>query len=287
LRKLTGTTIALKRSITDEYQSNLETLMKISGRILYLFLLAVLMTACGGNSGAEPTVDVNSAFTAGVGTMVASFFETQTALYTPPVNTSTPAPLPSGTSTGVPTTIPTLISSPTNQIIYYTATLGTRTPSLTPSVTGTVLTATVDPASVASGCNNLALVFDVTIPSGTNFKPGEWFTKTWKVENNGTCGWIHSYRLVFVSGDQMGGAGKRLGKAIAPGNWTELSVDLQAPDSKGTYTGYWRLADSDGNLFGVNLAVSIKVGTPPADTATATSIPAATPTETATPTSTP
>jgi hypothetical protein len=252
--------------------------MKLPGRILTLCLLAVLIAACGGNAGAEPTVDVNVVLTAGIGTLVASFFETQTALYTPPVDTSTPAPLPSVTS--LPTDLPTLASSPTNQVFYFTPTLGTSTPSLTPSVTGTVLTPTVNPADTAYGCNNLALVFDVTVPHGTNFNPGEWYTKTWKVANTGTCGWIHSYRLVFVSGDQMGGAEKRLAKAIGPGDWTELSVDLQAPDKKGTYTGYWRLAESEGHLFGVNLAVSITVGSPPAqptstptDTPTATAIP--------------
>jgi len=183
--------------------------------------------------------------------------------------------------------VPTLPSSPTVQYFYFTPTLGTGTPSLTPSVTGTVLTATVDPASVASGCNNLALVFDVTVPNGTNFKPGEWFRKTWKVENTGSCNWIHSYKLVFVSGDQMGGAGQqRLAKTITPGNWTELSVDLQAPDKKGTYTGYWRMTDSDGKPFGVNLAASIKVGSPPTEapeTPTATTNPPTATPETATP----
>jgi hypothetical protein len=239
--------------------------MKFTGLVLRLLCLAALLAACGGTSVAEPTTDMNFVLTAGVETMVASFFETQTALYTPPVDTSTPVPLP--TSTSAPTTVPTLVSSPTLQYFYVSPTAGTSTPSLTPSVTGTVLTATVDPASVASGCNNLALVFDVTVPNGTNLNPGEWFTKTWKVANSGSCNWIHSYKLVFVSGDQMGGAGQqRLAKTITPGNWTELSVELQAPDKKGTYTGYWRMTDSDGKPFGVNLAASIKVGSPPTQT---------------------
>jgi Ig-like domain from next to BRCA1 gene len=255
--------------------------MKISGRILSLLLVAILAAACGGRSGAEPTMDINAVLTSGVGTMVAAHFETQTALYTPPVDTSTSEPLPSET----PIPFPTLAPSPTNQIIYYTATLGTGTPSLTPSVTGTILTATVDPASVAYGCNNLSLVFDVTVPNGTNFKAGEEFTKTWKVENNGTCDWKYPYRLVFVSGAQLNGVdSKLLKKTITPGNWTELSVDLVAPGTKGTYTGYWRMSDSDGHLFGVNLAVSIKVGTPPTDTPTVTSAPTSFPTATSTPT---
>src|SRR3990172_2685257 len=103
--------------------------MKFSGRILCLLGLATLLAACGGSSGAEPTTDIDFVLTAGVQTLVASFFQTQTAVYPPPVNTSTPVPVPTGTS--APLTIPTLVSSPTIQYIYYTATptLGTRTPS--------------------------------------------------------------------------------------------------------------------------------------------------------------
>ena len=94
--------------------------MKNSSRILYLFLLAILMTACGGRSVAEPTTDINAVMTSGVGTMVASFFETQTALYTPPVDTSTPAPSPTNTATIPPSLVPTLVASPTTQVIYFT-----------------------------------------------------------------------------------------------------------------------------------------------------------------------
>jgi next-to-BRCA1 protein 1 len=133
----------------------------------------------------------------------------------------------------------------------------------------------------------MALVFQVIDPNNPTFKAGEWFRVTWKVANTGTCNWIHSYRLVFSSGDQMGGPSlQRLAKTITPGNWTEFSVDLQAPNSKGTYTGYWRLTDPDGKAFGVNLAVSIKVGPPPTETPTSTSLPTATFTPTATPTET-
>jgi hypothetical protein len=256
----------------------LENLMKTSSRILYLFLLAILMTACGGRPEAEPTTDIDAVMTAGVGTMVASFFETQTALYTPPVDTSTPEPSPTNTATVAPSLAPTLVSSPT-QIIYFTATLGTGTPSLTPTITGTL-----DPASLASGCHNLALVSDLPISAGTILKPGQEFLKEWKVANTGTCAWKFAYRPVFVSGDQLSGVGLRVVNLIEPGKWTTLSAKMKAPDKNGTYTGYWRLSDSDGKLFGATLAVSIKVGTPPEDTstpvpATATSTDTATPTE--------
>ena len=252
--------------------------MKISSRVLVLFLLTILMTACGGRSAAEPTTDINAAMTSGVGTMVASFFETQTALYTPPVDTSTPVPSPTNTAAVAPTLdVSTLVSSPT-QIIYYTATLGTGTPSLTPTITGTA-----DPASLASGCLNLALVVDLPIEGGSTLSPGKGFTKEWKVANTGTCAWKFGYRPVFVSGDELSGTGLRVTNLIDPGKWTTLSVNMRAPDKTGTYTGYWRLSDTEGKLFGATLAVTIKVGSPPADTST----PTATATSTDTPTPTP
>jgi hypothetical protein len=254
-------------------------------RILCLFLFTILLTACGGNSDVGPTTDVDFVLTSGVETMVASFFGTQTALYTPPVATDAPIPLPSPVDT--PTLVSTLVPSSTPLTIYYTATANTSTPS----PTGTIYTATVDPDSLAVGCNNLALIYDVTIPDGTIFHPGDVFTKTWKVENNGTCDWEYAYRLSFSGGDQLSGVNRRLAKTIVPGKWTEISVKLEAPRPEGTYTGYWRMADAEGNMFGTTLSVTIKVKKPQADTQTPqpTAIPTDTvvPTDTSTPTATP
>jgi len=258
----------------------MENFVSIKKRSLYLLIFVVLLAACGGNTVAEPTSDADFILTAGVETLIASYFQTQTALYTPPVDTSTPNP------SDTPLAFPTLDSvpsspTPTQQTIYYTATWG---PSLTPSVTGTVFTATPKAKSLAYDCKNLALVYDVNIPGGTIFKPGEAFTKTWKVENNGTCNWEYPFRLVFVSGDQISGESIRLGKTIVPGKWTEISLKLRAPKPEGTYTGYWRLSDEEGHMFGATLSVSIKVRKEQAPTSTATSVPTSTPTSTSTPT---
>jgi hypothetical protein len=105
----------------------------------------------------------------------------------------------------------------------------------------------------------LRLITDVTIPAGTVLEPRETFTKTWQVENNGTCDWVYLHHLTFISGDSMAGEETRLSKVIPPGKWTQISVDLQAPNVEGTYTGYWRFADPDGNVFGSTLTVSIVV----------------------------
>src|SRR5258706_10212245 len=54
-------------------------------------------------------------------------------------------------------------------------------------------------------CDWAAYVKDVTIPDGTIFAPGAQFTKTWRLQNIGTCTWTSSYTLVFSSGDSISG----------------------------------------------------------------------------------
>ena len=44
----------------------------------------------------------------------------------------------------------------------------------------------------------------VTVPDGTVFNPGDTFTKTWRLENTGSCAWTTGTALVFTSGDLMG-----------------------------------------------------------------------------------
>jgi len=256
--------------------------MKILKQVVYLLILVSLLSACGGSPEAEATTDVDFILTAGVETLVASFFQTQTALYTPPVDTNTPEPSPTPLPIDTPALQPTLVASPTLLILYSTPIItGTPTP------TGTYYTATPKPSTLAVGCNNLALVYAVTVPDGTTFNPGESFNKTWKVENNGTCDWEFGYRLSFSGGDRLNGDDRRLGKVITPGKWTEISVKLEAPRQEGTYTGYWRMANIDGDLFGATLSVTIKVKKPPAPTSTVTTAPPATAIETFTASPTP
>jgi hypothetical protein len=145
--------------------------------------------------------------------------------------------------------------TPTFTFIYYTL---TATPyTVTP--TGTFYTATTNADTLAYGCKNLLLIADVTYPSGTTVKPGQNFTKTWKVTNNGTCQWDYVFSLTQIGGTDFDAPSKRLGKVVAVNDWTEISVNLDAPNKEGTYTAYWRMSDGDGHLFGSTLGVTIKV----------------------------
>ena len=229
--------------------------MKLTYKILLLFITSTLfLVSCGETEATTPEVSGTGA----VETLVASFFGTQTAMYTPPpTNTNTPIP----TNTSLPTpTIPSNTPPPlatwTPVIVYASSTANL---ALTPSVTGTPPTATQNTGALGFGCNNLAIVRDVNYPSGTTVKAGDVITKTWKVQNTGTCDWNYNYALVIIQDENFYSTWSKICKVVSPGNWSEVSVVLEMPNHDGTFTGSWRLADAGGNAFGATLSVSIVV----------------------------
>ena len=227
--------------------------MYIARQILTLLLLTgILISSCAPQSPGQPTPDMNAILTAGVGTFAASIFQTQTAMLPP----ATVTPTVTTTTTATPLSLmsPTAPTASATQFILVVpaVTLVVATP------TGPTLTP--NPNTLGSGCNNLALISDTTVPAGTVFKPEEQFTKSWKVANTGTCDWVYRYHLVHISGDDVGGRDPvSLGKVIPPGKWTQLTITLRAPKAPGKYTSYWRFADQSGTVFGSTLGVSIEV----------------------------
>lgn len=234
--------------------------MKLLRRISIPFLfLAFLLSACGGAPSTQPS-QVDIILTEGVKTMVASYFETQTALAPPATTTPTITPIPSATPAFTPVGFlnNALSPSPTSTYLWY------PTIAITSTVTGTPPTATL--ASGAFGCNNLVLLSDI-YPNGSNVvKSGESFIMTWKVHNSGTCEWKTYYHLTFVGGTDMDARGGSFGKIIPVDKNPEVSVQLDAPKRTGTFTAYFRMSDGNGNLFGSTLGVTIKVQGDPTNT---------------------
>ncbi len=109
----------------------------------------------------------------------------------------------------------------------------------------------------AASCDWAQFIADVTIPDGTSLAPGATFTKTWRLENIGTCTWTTSYSAVFVSGDQMSApASVNLPSSVAPGGTVDISVNMTAPASAGHYRGNWELRNGWGGLFGVGASAN-------------------------------
>jgi len=113
-------------------------------------------------------------------------------------------------------------------------------------------TATVVPTEEPDPCL-FATFISETIPDGTKMSPGEDFTKTWTIRNDGTCDWNKDYDLVFKSGDHMSGPDTvQFNEEVDPGEKITLSVNLEAPSKKGTYTGVWWFQTHKGQKFGSN-----------------------------------
>jgi len=116
-----------------------------------------------------------------------------------------------------------------------------------------------DPTQTPKPCNKAEFISE-TIPDDTPFNVGETFTKTWRLKNIGTCTWNTNYKLAFFSGDHMNGPSeKNLTQSVAPGEQVDISVDLKAPASAGTYEAVWKVKDDDGNYFVNYITVKVKV----------------------------
>jgi len=145
----------------------------------------------------------------------------------------------------------------------------TATNTLMPSVTPTVfvpsLTYTPTASSTPVPCNWARFISDVTIPDNWETTPSDHFTKTWRLQNAGSCTWTSGYSLVFDHGDQMGApAAQQLTPGtVAPGGTVDVSVNLVSPNVAGTYQGYFKLRASDNSIFGIgndaNTAFWVKI----------------------------
>jgi len=130
-------------------------------------------------------------------------------------------------------------------------------PTLTPAATSTL---PAFPTQTPLPCNKAQFVSE-TVPDDTQFDPNEVFTDILHFKNIGTCTWSTNYKVVFSSGDAMGGpASQNFSSTVAPNETVEISLNLTAPSAAGTYKGIWKLRADDGEDF-ATFWVQIKVGT--------------------------
>jgi hypothetical protein len=112
----------------------------------------------------------------------------------------------------------------------------------------------LDPVNGSSlPCDQVRFVKDVTIPDEMDLGPGEAFTKTWRLQNAGSCTWTIGYLLYFESGNIMGGPTSQYltSQPVLPGETIDVSVDLVAPGETGSYQGNWMLRNVKGEGFGI------------------------------------
>lgn len=163
----------------------------------------------------------------------------------------------------------------TQAALTVTAAAGVQSTATTTGGSGTLPSATPIAQNTAQAnvtntpvCNQASFVADVTIPDNTNINVNAGFTKTWRLRNVGSCTWTSSYQIIFDSGDQMGGpASQQLTNGtVLPGATVDVSINLTAPGSAGTYKGNWKLRDQNGATFALSTGpfwVQIKAVTQP------------------------
>jgi hypothetical protein len=194
-------------------------MLKIARPVSILFIFILILTACNLPSNTPATEEPNAVFTAAALTVQAMSTQASPtgSLLTPFVTPTLPPPAATNTSVSFPT-----LALPTS----------TRASSPTPV------------------CDQAQFVRDVSIPDGSIFAPNATFTKTWRLRNAGTCTWS-GYSLVFDSGDSMSGTSSSPIGTVGPGQETDVSVNLTAPATAGSYRGHWRIRNSSGVLIPV------------------------------------
>ena len=205
-------------------------LLKNKSMLVFLLLLALLISSCNMPQNAISPAEQTAIIDARVAETVAAGAGDSPPSTDPDPNTP-PIDTPDSSDTPEPYT---------------------PTPSDTPEPD------TPTPSDTPIPCNLAKFVKDVTIPDGTKFQPGDTFTKTWRLQNVGSCAWTSGYDIVFSGGDAMDAPAsvQLTAGTVNPGQKVDVSVDLVAPASAGTYLGNWQVRDPSNVVFGMENSTS-------------------------------
>jgi polar amino acid transport system substrate-binding protein len=141
----------------------------------------------------------------------------------------------------------------------------TATPVATPEPAAT-------PVPPAPACvDGMAFISDLNyddqnMTAPPILSPGQAFVKSWRVQNTGTCTWTPDYSVAYVNGNRpearMGGGVAPIGRAVQPGDLLDISVSLVAPQTYGTFQGFWQMRNPASEYFGQVMWVGIQVPDP-------------------------
>lgn len=139
--------------------------------------------------------------------------------------------------------------SPTNAQPTGSHATATQGPTLALIATNTPFT--LAPSPTATGNCDSAKFVGETVKDDTNYASGATFTKSWTLQNDGTCTWDTNYALVFISGDAMNGVASEpvSTSKVAPGDTIQINVGLTAPAKAGTFKGNWGIRNPSGIIF--------------------------------------
>ncbi len=227
-------------------------------QLTFLVLTTVLLASCTAlqpTQAPQPTVDTEATMNV-VRTEAAATVEAELA------SRPTATPLPTATQ---PPATPT-VAEPTATL----APLPTATLPPAPTAIPTKTTApgggggVVVPTWTATATSYQCSVTAAAPASGAVFAPNADFDGRWTLKNTGTQAWMDydvDYRWAETGAKlHTGAAAFDLPSSIQPGDSVELIVDMEAPDTVGSYTTTWVLAK--GSQVLCTMVVKIEVKTP-------------------------
>lgn len=150
---------------------------------------------------------------------------------------------PTPTPTTLPTAKPTFTSIPPTPT-EIPVTPDTPTPEATPTE--------AIPTNPADCTNSARFVADVTVTDGSDVPAGSRFTKTWRIQNTGTCTWWSGYTLTHYSKERMGAPDAVPLKLTRPNETTDISVELVAPQALGKREGYFVIKNPAGLIMAID-----------------------------------
>jgi hypothetical protein len=172
------------------------------------------------------------------------------------------------------TQLPTSPNTSPNTNAVPTAT-NTSTPE--PASSANAAPQTPEGQALAAPCDlaQLGYPIDISVPDGSRFLPGEYFSKTWRLVNAGSCPWTPDYALVWFSGTNLGFSQvQSLGSEVNWGSPIDVTVDMVAPSAPGTYQSNWKMRNPAGELFGIgpngDAPFWVRIVVVPVDTPTVT-----------------
>lgn len=215
--------------------------MKIRSSLFLLLACSLLFVSCA--PGARP-IDSESALQTIVAATV-RVLPTQT-------------PVPTTTATATTGSRPSL-AQPSATIVFEAETPSStpaEMPSLTPFPSLTSPPATYRPVRITPGprqgdYNYACRVMSYNPVNYYNISPGQNFTVTWSIKNDGKLDWdVNDIDVAFRSGEKMAIAGDRfdIPATVPAGTNLGVSITMIAPNKPGEYSNTWSLARGD-NLF--------------------------------------
>ncbi len=135
--------------------------------------------------------------------------------------------------------------------------------SFIPPTVAPVATSTSTPASTptrAVDCTDtLSFESDITIPDGTEVKPGQELDKRWQVRNNGSCDWNEKYSIHLIAGKSLGSPSVQSLFPARSGSAAVIRMLLTAPSQAGTYRSAWQAYNLADQPFGDPFYIEVVV----------------------------